>query len=460
MPKENATGITHIQIRFKQFLVRLGIQSLQILKTVITHTTRVLFTIFGKPTIFIWILVLKPALLLLYKPYVVLRARAKRFFHAQHTLLALLTHRYTVHTLIIGVCSIVLATNVAQAQAVRAEDFAEGSLVSQIFQPDLQETVITASNIQTTSSRYVDTSTSLRVFTITNGDTDAFIAADDTTAISEAGALVKSNVLNSSDAVETTTVEKYTVQGGDTLSTIAQKFGISTNTILWTNDLHAKSVIKPGQELLILPTSGVAHTVASGETLESIAEEYKASVDNIIEYNGLIGKNDIPEGVEIIIPDGKKDVPQAPAPAPAPAPSTSYIASTPSYSSGGSAGASAAVTGGGNWPASCRRISQYYGYRHSGLDIDCNFGDPIYAFREGRITTNWGGGYGLQVLINHPDGTVTRYAHLQKVFVSNGDWVGQGQHLGEMGSTGRSTGSHLHFEVIVGGRTVNPFSYF
>jgi len=113
-----------------------------------------------------------------------------------------------------------------------------------------------------------------------------------------------------------------------------------------------------------------------------------------------------------------------------------------------------------NWPTVGYRITQYYSWRHYGLDIANKTGTPIYAADAGTIElVGWGKGYGNQVVINHGGGKKTRYAHLSKIYVGRGQSVGKGESIGAMGSTGWSTGSHLHFEVIINNSKYNPLNY-
>ena len=137
--------------------------------------------------------------------------------------------------------------------------------------------------------------------------------------------------------------------------------------------------------------------------------------------------------------------------------------STSSRSSGGSVSVSAG-SGGMAWPTTAHRISSYYGSRsrgyHTGLDIDGNTGDPVWAAKAGTVVSaGWAGGYGYCVVVNHGGGVKTRYAHMSSISVKSGQSVSAGTILGKVGSTGNSTGSHLHFEVIVNGSTRNPLSY-
>ena len=246
----------------------------------------------------------------------------------------------------------------------------------------------------------------------------------------------------------------YKVQRGDTISEIAEKFGITTNTILWENNLTAYNLIRPGDTLKILPTSGIQHKVVKGDTLAKIANTYKVEVEKIIEHNKLTSADDIKIGESLMIPGGRKIQP-APAPAytfrtlvqptasPAPAPIIT-------------------ATGQMLWPTSCRTISQYFGWRHSGLDIACGNNAPIYAADSGivnRAEIGYNGGYGNVIIIDHGGGKQTLYAHLNKIHVSVGENITKGSTIGLMGSTGRSTGPHLHFEVRIGGSRQNPLNY-
>jgi len=403
------------------------------------------------PLALLWKILLRPITIILYKAYIVFGERLKTFFHAQHKLLALITHRFSIHVFVLLLTVTIVTGNVLQAEEVRAEEFADGSLIAQIFRPE-NDSTITSKAIVSAPTSYIDTSASVRVVPSIEGSSE--IVADDGVAIAGGGgAVVKSNVLGV-DPSNRDDIQVYEVQGGDTVGTIAEQFGVSTQTILWSNNLSDGSLIQPGDTLYILPTSGIAHTVKSGETIGGIALKYKADEKEILEFNGLIDGSDLAAGDEIIVPGGQP-------PPPPPPPPTTQLASVRDVFSGGTPAPNAAPAAGGSytWPTVTRRISQYYGYGHTGIDIDGEFGDPIYAANSGTVSTGWYGGYGLQVLINHGNGTQTRYGHMQKVFVSNGQYVSSGQTLGEMGSTGRSTGSHLHYEVIVGGRTVNPFSY-
>jgi len=254
----------------------------------------------------------------------------------------------------------------------------------------------------------------------------------------------------------------YTIQNGDTISGISRRFGISINTILWANDLKATSLIKPGNQLTILPTSGVAHNVARGQTLGSIAKLYGVTEQDILKANGISNPNQIVAGEKIMIPGASQLA------------SNTTVAKTTSRQI--SLGAeklkaiiskdrdsTAVIPSGGRmaWPTTGHRITQYYSWRHTGVDIADHIGTPIYAADDGVvITVGYNrGGYGNQIVINHGGGKTTRYGHLSAFDVVVGQRVTKGQYIAAMGSTGRSTGPHLHFEVMINGARYNPLNY-
>ncbi|MGI6373929.1 MAG: peptidoglycan DD-metalloendopeptidase family protein [Patescibacteria group bacterium] len=248
----------------------------------------------------------------------------------------------------------------------------------------------------------------------------------------------------------------YTIKPGDTISSIAQSFGLTVNTILWANDLSATSLLKIGRELTIPAQSGLLYTVKSGDTLAKIAKTYDLEIDKIVAANSL--GNTLTIGKELILPGARKI--SAPVVASAP--------STPSYT-GASVikdliNPSTAKTSSNKlvWPVGCTRISQYFSVSHPGLDVACPIGTPIYAADDGVVIISQGGyngGYGNTILLEHSSGMRTRYGHATKLYVKVGETVTRGQQIATVGSTGRSTGPHLHFEVVVGGIKYNPFNY-
>ncbi|MCK4355202.1 peptidoglycan DD-metalloendopeptidase family protein [Candidatus Parcubacteria bacterium] len=215
-------------------------------------------------------------------------------------------------------------------------------------------------------------------------------------------------------------VTECIVKQGDTISSIAVEFNISTDTILWANDLTKKSVLKVGKKLIILPVSGILHIVKSGNTLSEITRYYKANSNEIIVIND-IQDNKIFIGDVLVIPGAKK-------------PSSSYIAKVPSVSS--------------YFIFPCEgRITQRLHW-YNAVDVANKCGTPIYSTAGGTVQKT---GYirigGNRVRIIHPNGIVTYYGHLSKILVSPGQKVSQGQIVGYMGRTGYATGCHVHYEV-------------
>jgi len=245
---------------------------------------------------------------------------------------------------------------------------------------------------------------------------------------------------------------EYRVQDGDTVSSIALKFGVNIDTIMWENNLKSVDAIKVNQILKILPVTGVRHTVKRGETIYSIAKSHQVDAQNIIDYPFNTFANDetfaLSAGQELIIPDGIK-------PKEIILDTTRYLARTVAPIPG--------VVGEGNfmWPTA-GNISQRYAWYHQAVDIANKSNPDIVASQGGTVVTaGWnGGGYGNYVIVDHGNGYKTLYAHMlnNSIAVKLGDRVGQGQKLGVMGSTGRSTGTHLHFEVFGPGGKLNPLS--
>lgn len=236
----------------------------------------------------------------------------------------------------------------------------------------------------------------------------------------------------------------YTVREGDTLSSIAKSFSVSVNTILWANELRNSRAIKAGDKLVILPVSGVQHEVKKGETIASIAKKYNINKDgeeDILAFNGLMAGDPLAIGSEIIIPDGEMQI-QITAPSRAP----SYISRLPEIF-----GYFMRPVLGGTNPRWKNKNNPQGIHGNNGVDISIACGTPIVASAPGTVivsrSSGWNGGYGKYIVIAHPNGTQTLYGHNSKNVVSVGQAVAQGQHIANIGSTGRSTGCHVHFEV-------------
>lgn len=238
-------------------------------------------------------------------------------------------------------------------------------------------------------------------------------------------------------------ISTYVVHDRDSFASIANMFDVSVNTILWANNMPRGAKLTVGQTLIILPVSGVQYVVKKGDTIESIAKKYKGDPDEIRAYNALLEGDVLDVGSELIIPDGEM---------PVVAPKTVRPASSKVHNAGGPsyAGYYAAPL------ANYHKTQGLHGY--NGVDLASYVGAPIMAAAEGDVIISrqggYNGGYGNYVVLQHGNGTQTLYAHMLSTGVSAGQHVVQGQIVGYLGNTGRSTGPHLHFEVR-GAR--NPF---
>lgn len=285
--------------------------------------------------------------------------------------------------------------------------------------------------------------------------------------------------------------ETYTVRSGDTVATIAQRFGVNVGTVIWANNLSRSAAIKPGDALRIPATSGVLHVVKRGETLGQIANRYDVAVNAITQVNA--GLTTLTPGQEILVPGA---TPITVAVAPTASRTTATTQPTTRNTTAPAVRADIPLStirnkavdvyqelkSGENdartkpedktetvvkaaskllWPTDLRVVNQYYGWRHTGLDIDGDYANAIYASADGVVEiAGWNnGGYGLMIFIDHGNGFKTRYAHASKMFVKAGDTVKRGQVIAMVGTTGRSTGTHLHYEVYVNGKRANPLTY-
>ncbi len=245
----------------------------------------------------------------------------------------------------------------------------------------------------------------------------------------------------------------YIVRPGDTLTSIAQKFGISVDTVKWANGLELNpDLLRVGQDLIILPVSGVYHVVEEGETLTEIARRYKVKPEDIVNYkpNGLKSIDDpLPADKVLIIPGGEKP----------------WVPPRVSIYSGPIPEASRKGTGRFVWPVTGHITSLFgqlvQGKPHRGLDIGAWMGAPVVASDSGYVAfAGWDRtGYGNLVIINHGNGFVTYYGHMSKIFVKRGQSVAQGQRIGSVGCTGNCTGPHLHFEIRYRNVFRNPIGF-
>ena len=231
----------------------------------------------------------------------------------------------------------------------------------------------------------------------------------------------------------------YTVQAGETITQIAEKFGLHVASVLDANSIKAEELkkVKEGT-VLVIPSTDTSSSdewlvaVNKADQAEKAAAEKKRQEELKKQQVALAKKNS----------------------------SKAYAASSTSYSS--SSGYSSVDNGDLAIPplSSNNGISQGFGRGHTGIDFRCNIGTTVFAAGSGKVVVTsggWSGGYGNQIVIDHGGGRMTRYAHLSSINVSAGDTVGRGQVIGNSGNTGRSTGPHLHFEVIINGQPVSPY---
>ena len=256
-------------------------------------------------------------------------------------------------------------------------------------------------------------------------------------------------------------VIEHIVGEGETLSSIADRYGLNLDTVLWANNLTATSKIKPGQKLTILPIDGVRHKVTRGETIYSIGKKYGlegSQVQMIVDYPFNEFLND--ETFELVVGQYLM-VPQGVIVTKTASTTTGSFSGTSSYGSITPDAGTVSATGSFIWPAA-GRITQGYYFYHKAIDIANRAAGPILAADAGVVTVaGWvdGYGYGNRVMVDHGNGYQTLYAHLSVVQVQVGQRVKRGDVLGQMGNTGRSTGTHLHFEIRQGGALMNPLNY-
>lgn len=228
----------------------------------------------------------------------------------------------------------------------------------------------------------------------------------------------------------------HKVAVGETISTIAAQYDLDIETVQNANP-GLGTIIHPGDEVVILPQKGALHVVDAGDTLWRLSTIYGVAMESIITANSKANEKII-IGEKLFIPGGK----------------LSRAAATP---------VSRGVTARFLWPTS-GEFSSPFGYRwgrlHAGIDIANDIGTPIRAAHAGQVlSTGWDGGYGYTIVIDHGQDYTSLYGHLDSYAVTPGQYVQTGQFIGRMGNTGNSTGPHLHFEVRVNNKPVNPMSY-
>ena len=229
-------------------------------------------------------------------------------------------------------------------------------------------------------------------------------------------------------------IKRHTVKKGETLWVIAKKYDINIDTLIGANNISNMNQIKPGQVIKILPVKGILYKIGPGENLSTIAVRFDISILNIVESNNIENPNKVQPGRMLILPGAK--------------PEFSYQDRLERLFTK---------------PVNAR-ISSYYGMRwgrmHEGIDFAVNTGTTLRAAGSGKIVySGWAHGYGKTIIIEHQKGLRTLYAHNSQLLVHSGEWVRRGEAISKSGNTGNSTGPHLHFEVQVNGRPVNPMDY-
>jgi len=269
-------------------------------------------------------------------------------------------------------------------------------------------------------------------------------------------------------------VARYIVNPGDTLFGIAGKFGIKPETILWSNQAvlgDNPHSLRPDQELNILPVDGAYHRWSAGDGLNGVAKFFGVTPEAIINFPGnkldptRLGdwsNPNIEPGTWLVIPGGRREFVSWSAPViPLDNPGVAKVLGPGACENvlGGAVGTGAFV-----WPADTHTLSGF-DYEpqanHPGIDISGKEGEAVYAADSGVVVyagwNNWG--YGNVIVINHANGWQTLYAHLSAYYAACGQFVYQGNTIGAIGSTGNSTGAHLHFEMMYNGVRVNPYDY-
>jgi len=290
---------------------------------------------------------------------------------------------------------------------------------------------------------------------------NAYAIPGDVLISDENGFIVKTNPqTNQASRIGMTDHATHTVESGESLSLIAQKYGVKVETIMWANDIMNVNTLRIGQKLLIPPVDGISYKVEKGDTIEKIAKKYKISAESIIAQNSLDSQI-LAKGQSLFLPAAKPIqtmIANVRADYPIRATRTYVNAEASSAKPVGSKPFIFPTMG---------RLTQGFHKGHYAYDIADPDRPPVWAAGSGTVekasSGTWGGGYGNHVIINHGNGLKTLYAHLQSVNVVEGQSVSQGDVLGIMGNTGRvygRTGIHLHFEVIDNGVKQVPSDYY
>ncbi len=429
-------------------------------------------------------------LLPIYRIFIIVRFRVTRWMiSARGFFFLLLTNRYVFHTAIVIIMLGTISSQI-QAKYATASEVGQHSLLYALVSDQTEQiTEVSAEpSTMTKNSNYLGHETLISTPSI-----DYDYESDDTFAdLTVPGSIAYqpgTDDLGEDEPVTTiphnrTKTETYTVQSGDTIASISRRFGINVGTLLWANHLNSRALINPGLALRVPATSGVLVRIKSGDTIEKIAKKYAVDTEKIYEANRLTASHTLAIDDELILPGAiplenspttirstvavRSDVPisriknktldiyqeitKTKSDARLKPPDVRIDTNEPI----GRKLATKLL-----WPTRLHVVNQYYGWKHTGIDLDGDYTDPIYASEDGVVEqAGWNnGGYGLMILIDHQNGLKTRYAHASKMFVNAGDTIKRGEVIAMVGTTGRSTGTHLHYEVYRGGRRQNPLAY-
>ena len=263
---------------------------------------------------------------------------------------------------------------------------------------------------------------------------------------------LKSEEISRKKQAKTVKITNYVVKDGDTLWSIANAFDLDINSLFGCNKLSDSNVLKVGATIRVPNQDGIMLTVKSGQTMDKLAKEYGVFVEAILSANEMSSGDTLVAGREIFLPGAKV---------------SAFVESNGARVA--VARGSASANQGFGWPV-IGKVSSPFGWRkdpvrggrdfHTGLDIRAPRGRPIAASQAGKVVhSGWMGGYGKTIVISHPSGMTTLYAHCSSLLVKVGTNVKRGQRIALVGSTGRSTGNHVHFEVRKNGTPMNPLKY-
>lgn len=403
-------------------------------------------------------------LIKLYYNYILIYKKIKETNKKNNSKLYLFKKNISIFVIIIFVFIIILSNRIKKTEAQELSNQIYKTTLAQNIRSDFEELEPEELIVETIENKKLDAISSpqylsqigvlqpkTRISAKSSGLEDNIaVISEHGDVLSGSGIIVPEDIANRRNEIV-----EYLVQAGDTISSIATNFNLNVNTILWENELSARSIIKPGSKLTILPSDGIRHTVAKNENISKIATKYGVDIDKIVDSNDIEPDEALKIGQKLFIPGGKKIIETTTVI------KRTYSGTTITQNTGQTANQKPAYTGGKLlWPTVGARITQYYSWSHKGLDIANKTGTPLYAAEAGTVErSGWSSGYGYNVVINHGGGLKTLYAHASKLHVSAGDKVQRGDIVANMGSTGWSTGPHIHFEVILNGVKQNPLNY-